>query len=53
MIVPKMVELIDRDELIETLVRSDVSSREKIVEIVYNQQVVAQLCTKFEIELMI
>ena len=37
----KQINLIDRDELIEVLFRSDCSTREKIEEIVESQPVVA------------
>lgn len=45
----KEIPLIDRDELIEVLVRSDVSTREKIEEIVQTQPVVAVAVKKYEI----
>lgn len=52
MIMPKKVELIDRDELIEILYRSDCSTREKIADVVYSQPVVAVVKPRFEIEMM-
>lgn len=45
----KEIPLIDRDELIEVLARSDVSTREKIAEIVQKQPVVAVAAPRYEI----
>jgi hypothetical protein len=45
----KEIPLIDRDELIEVLARSDVSTREKIAEIVQKQPVVAVAVQRYEI----
>lgn len=52
MINPKRIELIDRDELIEVLYRSDCNTREKIAEAIYNQPVLAVMKFKCEIEMM-
>ena len=44
------IELIDKNELIEVLARSDCSSREKILDIVVSRPVIAVAKHRYEIQ---
>ena len=45
------IMLIDKIELIDMLMRSDCSSREKVIDIVDNQPVIAVAKHKYEVEI--